>query len=199
MQRHEGKEHREEESGTEKVRQAVKDVAEAVKSSFSETAKDLSQLYFEELQETYDAEHRIVAALETMSDQASHSELREAFDKHRHQSEDQIDRLNQIFDSHGRNKERATSKGIKGLIDEGTHAMNNTEKGPVRDAGMIAAAQAVEHYEMAKYGTLCAYAERLGFSEDVKHLKKTLEEEKKTDEKLTEMAEETINPQAAAQ
>ncbi|MFB6352242.1 MAG: ferritin-like domain-containing protein [Bradymonadaceae bacterium] len=194
MQRHEGKEG--EESGTEKVRQTAKEVTETVKSAFTENVDSFDKLYWEEIEEMYDAENRIHEALGTMAESASTPELREAFEEHRQKTDGQIRRLEEIFDHHGREPERATCQGCKGLIDEGTMVINNTEACSICDAAMIAAAQAIEHYEMAKYGTLCAYAERLGFSDDIDKLKTTLDQEKETDKKLSELAEDTINPQA---
>jgi len=193
MQRHEGEE---KESGAERVRQTAKDVTASVKSAFTETVDSFEKLYWEEIREMYDAEHRIHEALNTMAESASTPELRQAFEEHRKQTGHQIDRLEAIFRHHNRDPERATCQGCKGLIDEGTMVVNNTESGPTCDAAMIAAAQAVEHYEIAQYGTMRTYAQRLGYGDDIERLRESLKEEKESDKKLTDLAEQTVNPQA---
>ena len=184
------------ESGSEKVRQTFKSAVETVKAAFTVNAEDLEDLYFTELEDIYDAEHRILNALETMSESASSSQTREAFDHHHAQTKEQIRRLERVFKHHDREAERETCEGIEGLIDEATEMMNNAKEGAPRDAVMVASAQLVEHYEMARYGTLRTYADRLGYTQDVGELQATLEEEKETDEKLTEIAKRSINPSA---
>jgi ferritin-like metal-binding protein YciE len=197
MQREPEEESSDRSSTSEKVRQTAKDVAESVKSALSIELEDLKQLYGEEIRQTYDAENRIMEALWNMAESASRSEVKEAFEHHRDETKEQINRLEKIFRSHDHDPERAADEGIKGLIDKGTQIMNNTDEGPVRDAAMIAAAQSIEHYEMARYGTLRTYAEQLNFDQDVHYLESTLEEEKNTDKKLTDLAESSINPEAA--
>jgi ferritin-like metal-binding protein YciE len=198
MQRKPDEESSERSSTSEKVRQTAKDVTESVKSAFSVELDDLEQLYWEEICQTYDAENRIMEALSTMAESASRSEVKEAFEYHRDQTQEQINRLEKIFRAHDRDPERSSDTGIKGLIDEGTQIMNNTDEGPVRDAAMIGSAQSVEHYEMARYGTLRTYAEQLNFEEDVNYLESTLDEEKNTDKKLTDLAEGSINKAAVS-
>lgn len=187
------------ESGSEKVRQKVKGAAESIKAAFTVDDTDLTEIYFTEIEDIFDAEHRILEALTTMSKSAASQQLQDMFDVHRAETQEQIRRLEQIFDNHARDHERETCEGVKGLIDEATETMKNTDKGSARDAAMIASAQTVEHYEMARYGTLRSYAERLGFSEDVGALEQTLEEEKEINSRLSELAERSINPRAAAQ
>ncbi len=196
MQRKPEEEKSERSSTSEKVRQTAKDVTESVKSAFSSNVENLEQLYWEEICQTYDFENRIVEALSTMAESASRSEVKQAFEHHRDETQEQINRIEKVFRAHDRDPERASDEGIKGLVDEGTQIMNSTEEGPVRDAALIAAAQAVEHYEIARYGTLRTYAEQLNFDEDANYFESTLEEEKNTDKKLTDLAESSVNPQA---
>ena len=153
------------------------------------TKNSLRELYVDELKDLYSAEKQITRALPKMAKKASSEELKEAFQEHLKQTEGQIERLDQIFELLG---ERASGKkciGMEGLLKEGSEIMNEDFSDEVLDAALIAAAQRVEHYEIAAYGTVCAYADLLEESEHASLLRDTLEEEKETDQKLTEISE----------
>jgi ferritin-like metal-binding protein YciE len=156
----------------------------------------LQDLYIDELRDLYNAETQLVKALPKMAKAASNSQLREAFENHLRETSEQVSRLEQIFEQLG---EKATGKrclGMEGLVKEGSETMKEDYSEEVKDAAIIGAAQRVEHYEMAGYGTARAFAELLGEKEHVTLLGQTLEEEKQADKKLTQLAER-INPQAA--
>jgi ferritin-like metal-binding protein YciE len=156
----------------------------------------LNELFVEELRDLYDAEKQLTKALPKMAKAASSDKLRAAFEEHLQQTEGHVERLEQIFEALG---EKATGKkcaAMAGLVKEGDEIASETEP-PVRDAGLIAAAQKVEHYEIAGYGAARTHAELLGQEDAVELLEETLEEEKETDAKLTELAESTANEEAA--
>jgi ferritin-like metal-binding protein YciE len=158
-----------------------------------ETLKDL---YIEELRDIYDAENQILKALPKMTKAASSESLREAFQEHEDVTRGQVDRLEQIFDRLGSRAKGKKCKAMEGLVEEAKELMDEDAAEDVLDAGLIAAAQRVEHYEMAVYGTLRTYAEQLGFDEDAELLQETLEEEKEADQKLSEVAIDCVNIQA---
>ncbi|MFP4144460.1 MAG: ferritin-like domain-containing protein [Phycisphaeraceae bacterium] len=164
----------------------------------SEKFDSLEDLYIQQLEDLYDAEKRLTRALSKMADAASASDLKQAFNEHLQQTEGHVHRLEQIFQSMGRDPERETCEAMKGLIDEGEDMINARGSDHVRDAALIAAAQRVEHYEMAGYGTVRNYAQRLGHSDAAQLLQQTLDEEGATDKKLTAIAERHINPEAQA-
>jgi ferritin-like metal-binding protein YciE len=156
----------------------------------------LQDLYLDELRDLYNAETQLVKALPKMAKAASNDQLRAAFEEHLRQTSEHVSRLEQIFEQLG---EKATGKkclGMEGLVKEGSETMKEDYSEEVKDAAIIGAAQRVEHYEMAGYGTVRAFAELLGETEHVSLLEQTLEEEKQADEKLTQLAEE-INPKAS--
>ena len=155
----------------------------------------LKELYIDELKDLYSAENQLVKALPKMAKAASSDELREGFEKHLEQTRGHIQRLEKIFQALGESPKGKTCKGMQGLIEEGSEATEEDYNGSVMDAALIGAAQRVEHYEIAGYGTVRSMAETLGESNHVSLLEETLEEEKETDEKLTELAEQ-INTQA---
>jgi ferritin-like metal-binding protein YciE len=164
------------------------------------TAKDknLNDLFLDTLKDIYFAEKQILKALPKMAKAASSDKLRAAFEKHHDETEGQVDRLEQIFqllDVPARGK---TCDAIEGILDEGKEIMTEYKGCEALDAGLLAAAQAVEHYEISRYGTLKAWATRLGMKEAVRLLDETLKQEKKTDETLTTIAESAVNIQAAA-
>jgi ferritin-like metal-binding protein YciE len=130
-----------------------------------------------------------------MAKAAVSQDLKSAFETHLEETQGQIERLDQIFETLGKSPRGKTCQGMQGLIEEGTEMMSELDKGPVRDAGLISAAQRVEHYEMAAYGSVREFATLLGHKEVASLLEETLEEEKATDEKLTGVAKK-INPQA---
>ena len=159
--------------------------------------EDLRDLLVDELHDIYDAEHRITKALPKMRKAAGSEELKEGFDLHLQETEGQIERLERIFDLLDESPKRKKCEGIVGLLEEGKEKMEEDAHQAVLDAALIAAAQKVEHYEIAAYGTLRTYAQMLGEDEVAALLEETLEEEKATDEKLTALAEAGINEAAA--
>ena len=154
----------------------------------------LQTLYVSELKDLYSAEQQLVKALPKMVKSAESQELSEAFANHLEETKNQVARLEQIFESLGESPKGKKCVGMEGIVKEGAETMEDFD-GKLLDVGLISAAQRVEHYEMAAYGSVCAYAELLDRSEDLGLLKETLEEEKKADEKLTELSE-TINEDA---
>jgi ferritin-like metal-binding protein YciE len=158
----------------------------------------IRELYVEELKDLYDAENQILQALPKMAQQASSSELKTAFQQHEQQTRQQVQRLDQIFQQMGEKREGAKCPGMAGIIREGEELMKKPADPDVRDAAMIAAAQKVEHYEIASYGTVRTYAKMLGENEAARLLQQTLDEEGETDHKLTKLAESGINKQALA-
>src|SRR3984893_14179456 len=159
-------------------------------------AKDLlKDLYIDELKDLYSAESQLVKALPKMAKAASFDELRHGFEEHLEQTKGHVQRLEKIFQALGESPKGKKCKGMEGLIEEGSEVMEEDYEGSVLDAALIGAAQRVEHYEIAGYGTVRSMAETLGESDHVSLLEETLEEEKETDEKLTELAGQ-INAQA---
>ena len=159
----------------------------------------LEQLMVEELRDILDAEKQVFKSLPKMAKAADALELRTLFEEHRQQTTDQLERLNRVFGSIGGAPRGKKCKGMQALIEEGQEMLAEVEAGAARDAVLIASAQKVEHYEMAAYGTLRTWASRLG-SEDVAGLlEETLEQEKKTDARLTMVAESLANPAAAGE
>ncbi len=158
----------------------------------------LRELLLDELKDLLDAENQLVKALPKMAKAATSEELREGFETHLEQTRNHVERLNQVFQSLGEDPDREKCKGMQGLIEEGSKMIDSDFEGDVKDAGLIAAAQRVEHYEIAAYGTVRTYADILGEPDIVTLLEKTLDEEKETDEKLTELAE-NINMEAAGE
>ena len=156
----------------------------------------LNDLFLDVLKDTYDAEHQITKALPKMASGASSAQLKAAFNQHLSETENQIRRLEQVFEVAGKKATRKTCVAMKGLIEEGGELLKEDAEPEVLDAGLIAAAQKVEHYEIAAYGTLRTYAQQLGLKQAVKLLQATLDEEATTDEKLTQLAESSINVQA---
>ncbi|MFO0957404.1 MAG: ferritin-like domain-containing protein [Isosphaeraceae bacterium] len=158
--------------------------------------ESLRDLLLEQLSDLYDAENRITKALPKMAKAASSPELKAAFQKHLKETEGQVERLEQAFEALGQKAKKKTCLAIKGLIEEGEETIQEDAEPEVKDAALIAAAQRVEHYEMAGYGTVCAYAKLLKEKEVLKLLKQTMAEEVATDEALSELAESTINLEA---
>jgi ferritin-like metal-binding protein YciE len=149
--------------------------------------KGLKELYIDELKDLYSAENQLVKALPKMAKAATSADLRAGFEEHLEQTKGHVQRLETIFEQLGESPKGKKCKGMEGLIEEGSEAIEEYE-GELLDAALIGAAQRVEHYEMAGYGTVSAFAEELGESEHVTLLKETLEEEKETDEKLSGLA-----------
>lgn len=155
----------------------------------------LRQLYIDELRDLYNAETQLVKALPKMAKASSNAELRQGFEEHLRQTSEQVSRLEQIFDMLGEKPTGKKCLGMDGLIKEGGETMKEDYDGTVMDAAIIGAAQRVEHYEIAGYGTVKEFARLLGEDQHVSLIEETLREEKETDKKLTELAEQ-INSQA---
>ena len=155
--------------------------------------ENLEQLLIDELKDIYSAEKQITRALPKMAKAAKSSELREAFETHLEETKGQIERLNEIFEALGKKPTGKTCHGMQGLVEEGSEMIQELEKGDVRDAALISAAQRVEHYEIAAYGTVREYAKMLGRKDAAKLLEQTLEEEKMADEKLNSISAQVNN------
>jgi ferritin-like metal-binding protein YciE len=160
--------------------------------------KNLRELFHDTLKDIYFAEKKILGALPKMAKAAQASELKAAFEKHETETEGHVERLTRVFEQIDETPRGKTCEAIMGIIEEGQEIMKEYKGTPALDAGLLAAAQAVEHYEMSRYGTLRTWAQELGLSEAVKLLEATLAEEKKTDETLTKLAESKVNQHAAA-
>ena len=158
--------------------------------------ESLQELYLEQLKDLHSAERQIIEALPKMIKQASHPELRRGFEMHLEQTKEQLNRLEQIGKRAGQTLSGHKCKGMEGLIEEGDELMEKRADSDVLDAALIAAAQRIEHYEMAGYGCARTYARLLGLDDDAKLLQTTLDEEGETDHKLTDLAERAINEQA---
>lgn len=164
---------------------------------FTRDIKTMDDLFVHTLQDIYYAEHQITKALPKMIAKTKNSELKSAFETHLNETEGQIKRLEQVFKMHGQEPKGVTCEAIDGIISEAESVMSNVADQEVLEAAMLASAQAVEHYEITRYGTLAAWANQLGRSDCASVLHQTLEEERRTDEKLTRLAESRINRQAA--
>ena len=156
----------------------------------------LQKLYINELRDLYNAENQLLKALPKMAKGASSSELKEALESHLDQTETHVERLEEIFEELEESPKGKTCKAMKGLVEEGSEILGEDGEDSVLDAGIIAAAQKVEHYEIASYGTVRTWADLLGEKAAVKLLQQTLDEEGAADEKLTELAEGIVNPEA---
>ncbi len=158
--------------------------------------KNLQELFHDTLKDIYFAEKKILTALPKMAKAAQSDDLKAAFKKHEGETEQQVARLEQVFKSIGETPKGKTCDAIMGILDEGKEIMDEYEDMPALDAGLLAAAQAVEHYEISRYGTLKCWASELGYKDAVKLLDATLNEEKKTDAALTQLAESEVNTHA---
>jgi ferritin-like metal-binding protein YciE len=157
----------------------------------------LEDLYIEELQDLYDAENQIIKALPKMAKASTSLDLKRAFNDHLEQTRTHVTRLEQVFDQIGSKAKGKACKAMQGLLEEGEELMDTKADPTVLDAGLIAAAQRVEHYEMAGYGCLRTWAKLIGHQESARLLQQTLDEEGQTDEKLTKLAERIVNIKAA--
>lgn len=161
-------------------------------------SKKLDELFHDTLKDIYFAEKKILATLPKMAKAAQSPDLRKAFEKHRGETEGHVARLEKVFAAIDKKPKAKTCDAIVGITDEGAEIMKDYKGSPALDAGLLAAAQAVEHYEMSRYGTLKTWAQELGLDDAVRLLDQTLEEEKKTDAALTRIAELAVNQQAEA-
>ena len=159
-------------------------------------AKTLDDLFHDTLKDIYYAEKKILTALPKMAKAAQSADLRQAFTKHERETQGQVDRLEQVFALIEQPAKGKKCEAIDGLIDEGKEIMKEFKGTPALDAGLLAGAQAVEHYEISRYGTLRTWAQALGMGQAAELLEETLTEEKNTDAALTELAEAAVNAQA---
>lgn len=155
--------------------------------------KQLDDLFYDTLKDIYFAERQILKALPKMARAASSDKLKAAFEKHKEETQGQIERLQEIFELLGKRAQGKTCEAIQGIIAEGEEIMEDFKGSPALDAGLISSAQAVEHYEMARYGTLKAWAEQLGHKQAVQLLDATLKEETKTDADLSSLVAASLN------
>ena len=155
--------------------------------------KKLDDLFHDTLKDIYYAEKKILSTLPKMAKAAQSPDLKAAFEKHRTETEGQVSRLEQVFELIGKKPVGKTCAAIVGITDEGAEIMEEYKGSPALDAGLLAAAQAVEHYEISRYGTMRTWAEELGMTDAVSLLEATLEEEKATDVALTKLAESSVN------
>ena len=160
--------------------------------------KKLEELFLATLKDIYFAEKKILTALRKMAKAAQSNDLKAAFEKHEGETEEHVTRLEQAFEALGQAPKGKTCDAILGIIEEGKEIMEEYEDSPALDAGLLAAAQAVEHYEISRYGTLKAWAAKLNMPQAIKLLDQTLAEEKKTDDTLSKIAETAVNYEAAA-
>jgi ferritin-like metal-binding protein YciE len=156
----------------------------------------MEDLFLEQVEDLYDAEKRLVKALPKMADASTSLALRQAFESHLLETEGHVSRLENVFRTLGQDPKGKTCDAMKGLISEGEDVVSDIDQSPLRDAGLIAAANRVEHYEIAAYGSARTFADILGLSEAAALLEQTLQEEKKADQKLTQLAESMINDEA---
>jgi ferritin-like metal-binding protein YciE len=164
----------------------------------SKEPKKLDELFHDTLKDIYFAEKKILATLPKMAKAAQSEDLKAAFEKHREETESHVERLEEVFALIDQKPQGKTCAAIVGITDEGAEIMEAYKGSPALDAGLLAAAQAVEHYEISRYGTLSAWAEELGLDQAVDLLQATLEEEVATDKALTEIAKDAINQDANA-
>ncbi len=164
---------------------------------FSKDIKTLNDLHLHTLQDIYYAEKQIIKALPTMIKNATNRELTAGFQAHLTQTESHVSRLEQVFKLLDKEPKQVTCPAIDGILKEANEITGDIDDKSVLDAALIAAAQAVEHYEITRYGTLIAWSNELGLSDVAKILQQTLDEEKKTDEKLSKLAESKVNSKAA--
>lgn len=158
--------------------------------------ESLQDLYVHELEDLYNAEKQILQALPKLAQSSEHEELRQAFEEHRRITEEQVRRLEMIFDDLGQRPGGRKCRGIEGIIEEGEQILREDVAPEVRDAAIIGTAQRVEHYEIAAYGTVRTFADQLGFAEHANLLQQTLDEEGESDRRLTEIAESRVNRDA---
>jgi len=161
--------------------------------------KKLADLFHDTLKDIYFAEKKILTALPKMAKATQSDDLKAAFEKHEGETEEQVARLEKVFEEIGEKPQGKTCAAIMGILDEGKEIMEEYKGSPALDAGLLAAAQAVEHYEISRYGTLRTWAQELGHDKSAKLLQETLDEEQATDETLTELAESVVNQEAQSE
>jgi len=161
--------------------------------------KKLDELFHDTLKDIYYAEKKILAALPKMAKAAQNEDLRAAFEKHHGETEGQVSRLEQVFEMIDKKPQGKKCAAIEGIIEEGQEIMKEYKASPALDAGLLAAAQSVEHYEISRYGTLRTWAQELGLDDAVKLLQETLDEEEATDEAVTQITKTEVNQEAQTQ
>jgi len=161
--------------------------------------KQLDELFHDTLKDIYYAEKKILSALPKMAKAAQNADLRAAFEKHKDETEGQVARLEQVFELIEEKPQGKKCAAIEGILEEGQEIIKEYKGSPALDAGLVSAAQAVEHYEIARYGTLRTWAEEMGLDDAAKLLQETLDEEEATDQSLTELAEAVVNQEAQAE
>src|SRR6476619_1259747 len=161
--------------------------------------KQLDELFHDTLKDIYYAEKKILSALPKMAKAAQNEDLTAAFEKHQAETEGQISRLEQVFDLIDQKPQGKKCAAIEGILEEGQEIIKEYKGSPALDAGLVSAAQAVEHYEIARYGTLRTWAEELGLNQAMKLLQQTLDQEEATDRARTELAESVVNQEAQAE
>jgi ferritin-like metal-binding protein YciE len=164
---------------------------------FSKDIQSLDDLFVHTLQDIYYAENQITKALPTMIEKATNAQLKQGFQTHLGETQNQIKRLEQVFQMHGHQPKAVNCPAIDGIIEEANEVAGDVADKEVLDAALLASAQAVEHYEITRYGTLIAWAKQLGRQDCASVLQQNLDEEKATDQKLTAMAESKVNKMAA--
>ena len=164
----------------------------------AQAPKTLDELFHDTLKDIYFAEKKILATLPKMAKAAQNGELKAAFEKHRDETEGQVERLDQVFAIIDKKPQGKTFAAIVGITEEGAEIMQEYKGSPALDAGLLAAAQAVEHYEISRYGTLRTWAEELGHTDAASLLQETLDEEEATDRALTQIAKTAVNQEAEA-
>jgi ferritin-like metal-binding protein YciE len=162
------------------------------------TKTSINDMLLTFMQDVYYAERQILKALPKLAKASESEELKNALTHHRDETQGQVERLQKAFDALGKRARGQTCEAINGLIEEGEEIVEQFEQGPVRDAGILACAQAVEHYEMARYGTMVAWAKAIGTEDIARLMHETLEEEKQADAKLNQLAQRGLNQQAAS-
>jgi ferritin-like metal-binding protein YciE len=177
--------------------QTIKNRKVTAMGLFSKDIKNMDDLFVHTLRDIYYAEKQIVKSLPEMIEKANNPQLKQGFQTHLRESENHVKRLDQVFNQLGKKAQGVDCPAIDGIIEEAEEVAGEVQNKSVLDAALIAAAQAVEHYEMTRYGTLVAWAKQLGRNDAATLLTQTLDEEKATDKKLTEMAESQINRKAA--
>jgi ferritin-like metal-binding protein YciE len=160
--------------------------------------KNLESLFHDTLKDVYYAERKISKALPKMARGARSEELKATFQQHKEETDGQIERLQQVFEMIGKRAQGKTCQAIEGIIEEGEEILDEYKGTPALDAGLLASAQAIEHYEITRYGTLKRWAEVLGMPDAAALLDQTLQEESRTDERLTALADKSVNEQAVA-
>ena len=175
---------------------AIRKFETTKKQSTNMKLNTLQDLFIDELRDLYSAENQLLKALPKMARGASSAELRQAFEEHLEQTKGHVERLEQIFDGLDESPKGKTCHAMKGLVEEGSEILDQDGEDSVLDAGIIAAAQKVEHYEIASYGTVRTFAELLDQTQASKLLQETLDEEGEANKKLNALAEDIVNPEA---